>query len=84
MIPLVGIPEAAKLLDISRSTLRGHVTAGRIAYCRIGESIKFTHADVEAFVSACRVEVRGPAVKPAKVATPGLQPAAYYRALRNG
>lgn len=56
--PLLSIPDAAKILGISGHTLRGHVTAGRIAHRRIGGAIRFTEGDVEEFVEASKKPVR--------------------------
>jgi hypothetical protein len=46
--------DAARRLDMSETTLRGHVRAGDIAYVAIGlgkkrKRIKFTPDDIEAF-----------------------------------
>lgn len=44
------ITEAAAYLGISRSVLYRHVQARRIDSLRIGQSIRFTRAQLDAFV----------------------------------
>jgi excisionase family DNA binding protein len=56
--PLMTVPEAAKLLAISRNTLYSHVAAGRIAYRRIGGAVRFSESDIESFIEASKVSVR--------------------------
>jgi excisionase family DNA binding protein len=58
MTPLLSIPEAAKLLSISESTLRSHVSVGKIAHRRIGGAIRFTEGDIEEFVEGAKRGIR--------------------------
>jgi excisionase family DNA binding protein len=67
MTPLMTVPEAAKLLAISRNTLYSHVAAGRIAYRRIGGSVRFSESDIENFVEASKVSVRPKYVPETKI-----------------
>jgi excisionase family DNA binding protein len=72
MTPLLSIPEAAKLLGISESTMRSHVSCRRIAHRRIGGSIRFTEQDIQSFVEESKVEVRTVVAKAPKM--PALKP----------
>jgi excisionase family DNA binding protein len=58
MSPLLSIPEAAKLLGISESTMRTHVSCRRIAHRKIGGSIRFTESDIEEFVEVSKRGIR--------------------------
>lgn len=72
MTPLLHLTAAASLLSISVRTLRAHVSAGRVAHRRIGGAIRFTESDLAEFVEACRVDVKGPEIRPARVVMPEL------------
>jgi excisionase family DNA binding protein len=58
MSPLLSIPEAAKLLSISESTLRSHVSVGKIAHRKIGGAIRFTESDIEEFIEVSKRGIR--------------------------
>jgi excisionase family DNA binding protein len=58
MNPLLSIPEAAKLLSISVSTLRSHVSVGKIAHRKIGGAIRFTESDIEEFIEVSKRGIR--------------------------
>lgn len=49
--------EAAKLLNWSVKTLQARRFNGRPpAYLKIGKSVRYTSADLQAFMDSCRVE----------------------------
>jgi excisionase family DNA binding protein len=80
MTPLLSIRDAAKLLSISESTLRSHVSVGKIAHRRIGGAIRFTEEDIRSFVEESKVDVRTPVVKTPKMAPLKPFSAAEYMA----
>jgi cellobiose-specific phosphotransferase system component IIB len=56
---LIDEPTAAKLLFMSYDKLRKRVRPmGKIAYMRVGPSIKYTMKDLKAYLAKCRVEVK--------------------------
>jgi excisionase family DNA binding protein len=54
---LVTLPEAARLLGVSRSKLYELVAAGELPTVRIGRSRRIAVADLEEFVRRCRTRV---------------------------
>jgi excisionase family DNA binding protein len=56
MTPLLGIAEVAKLLAVSKITIRRKVSAGELPCVRLtkGGPLRFTLADVEKFVEKHR------------------------------
>jgi excisionase family DNA binding protein len=56
--PLLTVAEAAKILAISTSTLRGLVAARRIASRKIGGSIRFAQEDIDEFLERCKRPIR--------------------------
>jgi excisionase family DNA binding protein len=67
MDPLLTVIEAARLLKIAPHTLRGHVTASRIAYRRIGGAIRFTEQDLAEFIERSKVPIREPEDAPTPI-----------------
>jgi excisionase family DNA binding protein len=49
---LLTYEEAAEILGIGRTTLYKQVWAGRITPVRIGRSVRFTRAELDAYVSS--------------------------------
>jgi excisionase family DNA binding protein len=80
MTPLLSIRDAAKLLGISESTMRSHVSCRRIAHRRIGGAIRFTEQDIQSFVEESKVDVRTALVKTPKMAPLKPFSAAEYKA----
>jgi len=56
MTPLIGIAEVAKLLSVSKITVRRKVSAGELPCVRLtkGGPLRFTLADVERFIQQHR------------------------------
>jgi len=50
--PLLSLPEAAKKLNLSRSTVYKYVEGRKIAYIRIGGRIRFMKKDLDAWIKA--------------------------------
>ncbi len=62
--PLVVAPQlldlvaAASRLAVAPRTLREWAAGGRIPYCRLGRALRFTEADLAAFIEATRIDGR--------------------------
>ncbi len=56
MTPLLGISEVAKLLAVSKITIRRKVSAGELPCVRLtkGGPLRFTLADIERFIQQHR------------------------------
>jgi excisionase family DNA binding protein len=56
MTPLIGISEVAKLLAVSKITIRRKVSAGELPCVRLspGGPMRFDVRDVERFVEKCK------------------------------
>lgn len=56
MTPLLGIAEVAKLLSVSKITIRRKVSAGELPCVRLtkGGPLRFTLADIEKFIQQHR------------------------------
>lgn len=56
MTPLLGIAEVAKLLAVSKITIRRKVSAGELPCVRLtkGGPLRFTQADIERFIQQHR------------------------------
>jgi hypothetical protein len=56
---LIDEPTAAKLLSMSYDKLRKRVRPqNKIAYLRLGPSIKYTMEDLKAYLAKCRIEAK--------------------------
>jgi hypothetical protein len=56
---LIDEPSAAKLLSVSYEKLRKKIRPqNKIAYLRLGKSIKYSLADLKIYLARCRVEVK--------------------------
>ena len=56
---LLSEPDAAKYLSISPRTLWSLRVNGEIAFLRIGRSIRYDLADLQAFIERLKAETRG-------------------------
>lgn len=56
MSPLIGISDVAKLLNVSKITIRRKVSAGELPCVRLtkGGPMRFDVRDVERFVEKCK------------------------------
>jgi excisionase family DNA binding protein len=50
------LPEAAGYLNVSERYMRRLVAERRIPYFKVGRLLRFSAADLDAFMAACRVE----------------------------
>ena len=50
---LFNYSEAAEMLTMSEKTLRRHVQQGRVPHRKIGRYVRFTEADLSAYIEAC-------------------------------
>ena len=57
-LPVLTRKDVAHGLGVSVRTIDRLVAAGEIPHHRIGDLVKFTAVDVEAFIARCRVPVR--------------------------
>jgi hypothetical protein len=56
---LIDEKSASRLLSVSYEKLRKTIRPqNKIAYVRIGTSVKYTLADLEAYLSKCRIEAK--------------------------
>jgi excisionase family DNA binding protein len=56
LLPLLNVPDAAKLLGIKAWTLRQWLSQRRIAFYKVGRLTKIKQDDVAAFIEANRRE----------------------------
>jgi excisionase family DNA binding protein len=56
MTPLIGIAEAARLLAVSKITIRRKVSAGELPCVRLskGGPLRFDLRDIERFIEKCK------------------------------
>jgi excisionase family DNA binding protein len=57
------VEEAARVLGISRHTVRAWVRGRRLAHHRLGRRIVFSPEDLERFIRASRVPAKAPAAR---------------------
>lgn len=55
---LLTIEDAAKLMTISTRHLRNLMQAKRVAYIKMGRSLRFSRSDLDAAINRMRVEMR--------------------------
>jgi len=55
---MLAIPQVAECLGVTERFVRRIITERRITFHRIGRHIRFSVADVEAYIAASRVEAK--------------------------
>lgn len=48
--PLMKVPEVAEYLGLAESTVRNKVQAGEIPYKKVGRSVRFRRAEIDAWI----------------------------------
>jgi excisionase family DNA binding protein len=76
---LLSVEQAAERLGTSVRFMRRLIAERRIAYVKVGRYVRLDPGDVEAFIAACRVEVRSSSVAALPRRRPGSRRASSAR-----